>query len=179
MHGSLYKGKRRVVNKANDIKKHILGECMEYFIECNPRVDAYFNNMKLYENNILIRVRFLHKIFKAALDKNYTFEEHEMVLKMLVEDSLKCESQDYKILGLCFSYKIKKILNSNIEVPIIKSENTIMGTTYGDAEIPEEAKKILIERGITSTFKLAEAIKPDEEAMELYNVHIARDHFFY
>lgn len=152
---------------------------MEYFIECKPRVDAYFNNMKLYENDVLIRVRFLHKIFKAALDKNYSYEEHEMVLKMLVEDSLNCEAIDYKVLGLCFAWKIKKIINSNIEVPIIKSENTIMGTTYGDVEIPEEVKKILIERGITSTFALAESVKPDEEAMELFNVHIARDHFYH
>lgn len=38
-------------------------------IDCMERVDAYFRNMHLYHDDIVIRVRFLNKIFKAAMDK--------------------------------------------------------------------------------------------------------------
>ena len=80
---------------------------------------------------------------------------------------------------MLFCYKIKKAIGSDIEVPIIKSEKVVKGVDYEHREAPEAIKKQLIERNNKLTLAFMEAAKPDEEALELYNVYISQDHFYY
>lgn len=80
---------------------------------------------------------------------------------------------------LSYCYKINQINNSEVDIPVIKSDSTIQATICNDIKIPKEMKEFLEKRPGQSTLKLAENLKSDEELLSLYNVKIAKDHFIY
>ena len=147
-------------------------------IDCFERVDAYFRNMRLYPGNLRMRVRFLDKIYAAALDGDYTAAEHEMVLRMLLEEAEAEEDASYRYVDLAYAHKVKKGLGSDAEVPVERAAETVMATEKL-REIPEWMLEDLRERNMTRSLSFVEAMKSDEEALELYNVNISRDHFFH
>lgn len=148
-------------------------------INCNDRTDAYFRNMQKYENDIDIRVRFLDKIFKAAIDHDYSLEEKVNVLKKLLSITNEEKDQNYKVLNLCYCYKLNNILGANLNVPIIKLENTLKADICFDRKLPNEVINILNEKKNKLTFKFAESKEPDVECLKLFNIEIPKDHFFY
>lgn len=148
------------------------------FIDCKERVEAYFNNMNKYKNDLDIKVRFLDKIFKASIDENYTNDEHVYVLRKLLNQSKNESDIEYKILDLCYCFKINKIINANLEIPIIRSKDTIKATLCFDGNMPKDVYEKLQKREGQLTIKFANSLKPDKEILELFNVEIAQDHFY-
>ena len=148
-------------------------------IDCRERTEAYFRNMSIYQGDVIIRVRFLDKIFKAATDISYTWNEKIGVLKRLLEETSKEKDLSCKIVNLCFCYKLNNILKANLNIPVLKSERKITADICFNGEIPNKVKEKLEENSNTITFKLAETKRPDEECLRLYNVEIPKDHFFY
>ena len=150
-------------------------------IDCMERVEAYFDNMHKYHEDVQIRVRFLAKIFKAAVDQNYSIDERLKVLKMLMND-IQCMKDkgedDYAILDACYCYKLNKILNAGLNVPVWRLENTLIATPCSNRKIPDKIKKDM-EKNHPITLSFAESLSPDKEIIELYNVQIAEDHFYY
>ena len=148
------------------------------YINYKERTEAYFKNMNKYENDINIHIRFLDKIFKAATDLEYSLENKIYILKKLLEISNNELNIDYKILNLCYCYKLNNILNAKLNIPIVKSDNEIIADICYDRNLPKEVLSIL-ENNNSLTLKLAETRLPDKECLNLYNVKISKDHFFY
>ena len=65
-------------------------------LDCKERVEAYFHNMAKYEKDIVIHVRFLDKIFHAAMD-DYTKEEKLWVLDKLIDTAANEKELNYII----------------------------------------------------------------------------------
>ena len=147
-------------------------------LDCKERVEAYFRNMNKYENDIDIHVRFLDKIFHAAMD-NYNTEEKLWILKELLNTANQESDEIYKTIDFSYCYKINRINNNGLEIPIIRSKETIQATVCHEVEIPPEINAFLEKRPGQPTLKLAENLRPDEELLSLYNVKIAKDHFIY
>ena len=146
---------------------------------CKERVEPYFRNMAKYENDLVIHIRFLDKIFHAAMD-DYDVEEKTWVLNELLSYANSEKELQYKILDLCYAYKINEILDTNIDVPIIFSENTILASVVSDnLKIPDSIMEYLKNRPGQNTLKLKEVLESDKELLELYNVQISKDHFIY
>ena len=81
-------------------------------LDCKERVEAYFRNMNKYENDIDIHVRFLDKIFHAAMD-NYNTEEKLWILKELLNTANQESDEIYKTIDLSYCYKINRINNNH------------------------------------------------------------------
>lgn len=148
-------------------------------INFKERTEAYFNNMSKYEKDIDIHVRFLDKIFKAATDKEYSYDEKLWILKTLINTTTQEKNIDYKILNLCYCYKINKILDSKLSIPEIKSENKLKATFCSTKNIPEKVYDHLKNRPNNITLNFVDSLKPDSEILEIYNVEIAKDHFYF
>lgn len=150
-------------------------------IDCMERVVAYFENMHKYDNDVQIKVRFLDKIFKAAVDKNYSYEEKIKVLRMLIEDIhlMEKEGNDvYAVLDACYCYKLNKALNAGLNVPMWRSREMVNATACLVDKIPDKIYEDMKKRH-PSTLDFAASISPDDEILELYNVQIAEDHFYF
>lgn len=146
---------------------------------CKERVEPYFRNMAKYENDLVIHIRFLDKIFHAAMD-DYDVEEKTWVLNELLSYANSEKELQYKILDLCYAYKINEILDTNIDVPIIFSENTILASVVSDnLKIPDSIMEYLKNRPGQNTLKLKEVLESDKELLKLYNVQITKSHFIY
>ncbi|MBQ9232541.1 MAG: hypothetical protein IJ167_00710 [Lachnospiraceae bacterium] len=148
-------------------------------LDCKERVEPYFRNMAKYENDLVIHVRFLDKIFHAAMD-DYDVEEKTWVLNELLSYANSEKELQYKLLDLCYAYRINKILGTNIDVPVIFSEDTIIASICSDdLVIPDSMMNYLKSRPELTTLKLKEVLESDKELLELYNVQISKDHFIY
>lgn len=150
-------------------------------ITCKERVDAYFENMHKYHGDVVIRVRFLCKIFKVATDSRYSIDERIMVLKRLISDidAMKNNGEnEYAILDASYCYKLNKILDSGLDVPVWRSESLIVGTPCSMKKIPEKIYEDM-KKKYPLSIAFNDSIKPDKEILELYNVQIAEDHFYY
>ena len=148
-------------------------------LDCKERVEPYFRNMAKYENDLVIHVRFLDKIFHAAMD-DYDIKEKIWVLDKLLSYANSEEELEYKILDLCYAYRINKILDANINIPIIFSENIILASVCSDdLKISDSMMNYLKNRPGQNTLKFKEVLESDKELLELYNVQISKDHFIY
>ena len=148
-------------------------------LDCKERVEPYFRNMAKYEKDLIIHVRFLDKIFHAAMD-DYDVEEKTWVLNELLSYANSEKELQYKLLDLCYAYRINKILGTNIDVPVIHSEDTIIASICSDdLVIPDSMMNYLKSRPELTTLKLKESLESDKELLELYNVQISKDHFVY
>lgn len=146
---------------------------------CKERVEPYFRNMAKYEKDLIIHVRFLDKIFHAAMD-DYDVEEKTWVLNELLSYANSEKELQYKLLDLCYAYRINKILGTNMDVPVIHSEDTIIASICSDdLVIPDSIMEYLKNRPGQNTLKLKEVLESDKELLELYNVQISKDHFVY
>lgn len=146
---------------------------------CKERVEPYFRNMAKYEKDLVIHVRFLDKIFHAAMD-DYDVEEKTWVLNELLSYANSEKELQYKLLDLCYAYRINKILGTNFDVPVIYSEDTIIASICSDdLVIPDSMMNYLKSRPELTTLKLKEVLESDKELLELYNVQISKDHFIY
>ena len=146
---------------------------------CKERVEPYFRNMAKYENDLVIHIRFLDKIFHAAMD-DYDVEEKTWVLNELLSYANSEKELQYKLLDLCYAYRINKILGTNMDVPVIHSEDTIIASICSDdLVIPDSIMEYLKNRPGQNTLKLKESLESDKELLKLYNVQISKDHFVY
>lgn len=146
---------------------------------CKERVEPYFRNIAKYEKDLIIHVRFLDKIFHAAMD-DYDVEEKTWVLNELLSYANSEKELQYKLLDLCYAYRINKILGTNMDVPVIHSEDTIIASICSDdLVIPDSIMEYLKNRPGQNTLKLKEVLESDKELLELYNVQISKDHFVY
>lgn len=146
---------------------------------CKERVEPYFRNMAKYEKDLIIHVRFLDKIFHAAMD-DYDVEEKTWVLNELLSYANSEKELQYKLLDLCYAYRINKILGTNMDVPVIHSEDTIIASICSDdLVIPDSMMNYLKSRPELTTLKLKESLESDKELLKLYNVQISKDHFVY
>lgn len=135
--------------------------------------------MAKYEKDLIIHVRFLDKIFHSAMD-DYDVEEKTWVLNELLSYANSEKELQYKLLDLCYAYRINKILGTNIDVPVIFSEDTIIASICSDdLVIPDSMMNYLKSRPELTTLKLKEVLESDKELLELYNVQISKDHFIY
>ena len=113
---------------------------------CKERVEPYFRNMAKYEKDLIIHVRFLDKIFHAAMD-DYDVEEKTWVLNELLSYANSEKELQYKLLDLCYAYRINKILGTNMDVPVIHSEDTIIASICSDdLVIPDSIMEYLKNR---------------------------------
>ena len=148
-------------------------------LECKERVESYFRNMAKYEKDLIIHVRFLDKIFHAAMD-DYIESEKTWILKELISYAENEVDMVYKILDLCYAFKINKINENNIDVPIIPSDDTIIASVCtDDLTLPDSMMEYLKKKPGQTTLKLKENLESDKEILELYNVQISKDHFIY
>ena len=150
-------------------------------LDCKERAEAYFHNMAKYEKDIVVHVRFLNKIFHAAMD-DYSIEDRLWLLNKLIDTANEEEDQDYKALDFCYAYKINKIddLGCDDRIEIFKLENVLeAGICSDDTVVPETIMDYLKKRPGQPTIKFIESLHSDEELLELFNVKIPRDHFFY
>lgn len=146
---------------------------------CKERVEPYFRNMAKYEKDLIIHVRFLDKIFHAAMD-DYDVEEKTWVLNELLSYANSEKELQYKLLDVCYAYRINKILGTNMDVPVIHSEDTIIASICSDdLVIPDSMMNYLKSRPELTTLKLKESLESDKELLKLYNVQISKDHFVY
>ena len=150
-------------------------------LDCKERVEAYFNNMAKYEKDIVIHVRFLDKIFHAAMD-NYTNEEKLWILDKLIDTASKEKELTYEVLDFVYAYRINKIgsMGRDSDIEIIKLDDVLEATPCSDGvDVPEPIMNYLKNRPGQTTLKFIESLESDKEILDLYNVKIAKDHFVY
>ena len=150
-------------------------------LDCKERVEAYFHNMAKYEKDIVIHVRFLDKIFHAAMD-DYTKEEKLWVLDKLIDTAANEKELNYKVLDFVYAYRINKIgsMSRDSDIEIIKLDDVLEATPCSDGVVvPEPIMNYLKNRPGLTTLKLIELLESDKEILDLYNVKISKDHFVY
>lgn len=156
---------------------------------CEERISTYIRNMALYPDDVPLRVRFLYKIWKVTLNtewtkivsgREYTAEEKAWILKTLVETSGHESDERYAALGFLFAYKMNKVLQlPGLEIPVRRLE-PMLKTGPDLKPLPEKIRQSLRERKMGRQIAFVwSSLEPDEEALELFNIEIARDYFFY
>ena len=143
------------------------------------RIDTYIRFMNEdEEKGSGIRERYLfHKIYQAAIDIRYTEEEKRYIYERLVENALKQEDIRTSALDLLCAYKIAKFNGYDLsEVPIIRLDETY-ALTEKFSELPEGFLAMVKEKDRDRYERLlvqAEGFKPDEEALEKFNILIRK-----
>lgn len=140
------------------------------------KMEAYLSNMVKYDDNMII-VRFLNKIYRLVVRDFHSIDECMSLMTYLANFVKNDENVDRKCLCSLYLHKICIEMSCDVEFPVIRS-NDLISVSVEYRPMPDEVKKIFEKTGHMSPIVFAESSKPDEDALNLFNVYISKDHFY-
>lgn len=139
------------------------------------RMETYLSNMEIYTDNTIV-VRFLDKIYQLMMEASEK-ECKDCIdrFKIFVD---KNQNIDRKCLCSLYLYKISEMIHYNSNINTMIKSPILLQIDVEYRPMPDKVREMYKLHGRNVPLVFAESSKPDEEAIEKFNIYISEDHFY-